>query len=103
RAAGSPRDLPSSPTRRSSDLEVELGALHQVARDDDQRAHRANDAHVSQPRNRMFHERTLPGHWPQLASDNKIRSTRRDFMRDQEDRKSTRLNSSHVKISYAVF
>src|SRR5690606_40750192 len=24
-------------------------------------------------------------------------------MRDREDRKSTRLNSSHVKISYAVF
>src|SRR5690606_39776748 len=26
-----------------------------------------------------------------------------DLYRDQADRKSTRLNSSHVKISYAVF
>src|SRR3989442_4453516 len=26
-----------------------------------------------------------------------------DFLVDQEDRKSTRLNSSHVRISYAVF
>src|SRR5436309_9352538 len=28
---------------------------------------------------------------------------RRDDRRDDQDRKSTRLNSSHVKISYAVF
>src|SRR5207302_8138422 len=27
----------------------------------------------------------------------------KDFLPDRQDRKSTRLNSSHVKISYAVF
>src|SRR5690606_40651498 len=31
------------------------------------------------------------------------RGLRRHRQRDAEDRKSTRLNSSHVKISYAVF
>src|SRR5690606_42082834 len=32
-----------------------------------------------------------------------ITSTRDTYLREAADRKSTRLNSSHVKISYAVF
>src|SRR5438445_9545757 len=81
--AAHPRDLHSFPTRRSSDL------LHRVVR----RAigppaglvHR-HDPRVLEPRRdqRLTHE-------PQLAD----RATR--------DRKSTRLNSSHANISYAVF
>src|SRR5690625_6314424 len=35
--------------------------------------------------------------------DNLRRSLTRQLARCQEDRKSTRLNSSHVAISYAVF
>src|SRR5690554_7003292 len=32
-----------------------------------------------------------------------MNETQRTALRNQEDRKSTRLNSSHVRISYAVF
>src|SRR5690554_6981355 len=32
-----------------------------------------------------------------------LRHAPSDFLRDMKDRKSTRLNSSHVRISYAVF
>src|SRR5699024_12870882 len=69
------RDLPSFPTRRSSDLAV--------------------------PR---------PGpsrHQRALAGVRRARADRRRHGRQRElvvlDRKSTRLNSSHVSISYAVF
>src|SRR5207302_10770353 len=64
---GAHRDLPSFPTRRSSDLierEIELWLA----------------LRVQQPRFR-----------------------RGDDALQRLDRKSTRLNSSHVKISYAVF
>src|SRR5436309_12701065 len=37
------------------------------------------------------------------AAERRRGSDRSDRVRPQRDRKSTRLNSSHVKISYAVF
>src|SRR5690242_5825196 len=41
------------------------------------------------------------GHLPILSNgDDRVRTIRRDL---REDRKSTRLNSSHMSISYAVF
>src|SRR5436309_9880246 len=61
------RDLPSFPTRRSSDL------LHSGAGTDEMHSIDPGD----------FGHRPLPLHL--------------------QDRKSTRLNSSHVKTSYAVF
>src|SRR5690606_41656594 len=90
------RDLPSFPTRRSSDLEpAQAHALAAAVVDGDERlqdaarrAHErgvglgvdvADDEHAARPE--AAQERRLP----------------------QRDRKSTRLNSSHVKISYAVF
>src|SRR5690606_41924358 len=85
--------LPSFPTRRSSDLE--RGRVRErLARDvvDDLRVdvlERAEDGHA----------RTLggTGHLPANTELALLPAF------DLEDRKSTRLNSSHVKISYAVF
>src|SRR5690606_40177387 len=68
------RTLHSFPTRRSSDLLVGEAVTEVVAHD----AHRAHD--VVEVRQRLAHE-----------------------LRQRRDRKSTRLNSSHVKSSYAVF
>src|SRR5690606_41647355 len=69
-----PPDLPSFPTRRSSDLSTP-GALSSAAAD---------------PATSL----------PPSSSEGAICSL---MLRPREDRKSTRLNSSHVKISYAVF
>src|SRR5699024_12138176 len=85
-----PRALPSFPTRRSSDLEEV--SLPESRLTDEMRARLAEtvgedfvrDDHAT----RVSHAagRSLPGR-----------------MGDAGDRKSTRLNSSHVSISYAVF
>src|SRR5699024_11182621 len=41
--------------------------------------------------------------WPKARQDYINRMKNKDKQTDSEDRKSTRLNSSHVSISYAVF
>src|SRR5690606_40917962 len=85
----SPRDPASFPTRRSSDLgdevSVDLGITvdGDVAREAEEVP---RDHHVAEA-----HRLGRPEHAAAQASLN------------LEDRKSTRLNSSHVKISYAVF
>src|SRR5690606_41266731 len=94
------RDLPSFPTRRSSDLHMVERALRKklpVAID------------IRRGEHQLFHA-SLPG----TSADNdewvkrKVRLVNRFghssyYMGQMLDRKSTRLNSSHVKISYAVF
>src|SRR5207302_9850488 len=72
-----PRALPSFPTRRSSDLGV--GSPGRGRREVE-----PVDPDVV----------LIPGHFGLADPERQDRS---------EDRKSTRLNSSHVKISYAVF
>src|SRR5690625_6155865 len=68
-----PRDLHSFPTRRSSDL-------------------------------LLVHHSPIPVCTMSLAKCGLLGSTRTSCSAaEQEDRKSTRLNSSHVAISYAVF
>src|SRR2546430_12870197 len=59
------------------------------------RGYRADDRPLAQrPRlERLAHQRAVHG---------AIRQ-RRHHVREREDRKSTRLNSSHSQISYAVF
>src|SRR5688572_31358242 len=52
---------------------------------------RREGGHPAFPRERAPHLRRLPG------------AAGRPVRHDQEDRKSTRLNSSHSQISYAVF
>src|SRR5690606_41547395 len=83
-----PPDLHSFPTRRSSDLYCQLScsfpdfALYSIS----------NSGFLRLPR--MFN---LP------VVNFKLPLDRQQKLDRQRDRKSTRLNSSHVKISYAVF
>src|SRR5690606_41822005 len=80
-----PHALPSSPTRRSSDLHPGRG----------HREHRHR-----RPRH-AARRRQEPRLGDAGGGTGRLRArARRD---GPEDRKSTRLNSSHVKISYAVF
>src|SRR5439155_19849321 len=84
--SGAHRDLPSFPTRRSSDLPC-LGR-------------RGRRLRVSSQRNRRGRSRR--GGSPRLCCA--CRALARRVRRPPSaDRKSTRLNSSHVAISYAVF
>src|SRR5690606_41876576 len=94
-----PHALPSFPTRRSSDLEL-IGA--------DRLAHPQSRARkvLSQEVIREIAHAELgavgerPLHFTALGE----RDGGMKLMRPPpQDRKSTRLNSSHVKISYAVF
>src|SRR5690606_41619403 len=79
--------LHSFPTRRSSDLDTD--------RDSD-RGHQNSGAE-----RRPAHERNTQ---PRQGCDGRQRrNDDQDDKETPEDRKSTRLNSSHVKISYAVF
>src|SRR5207249_10735468 len=88
-----PPDLHSFPTRRSSDLELEYGGGAQPGHHDQVGAADAGHhlAVAAAPdalgAGGRWH---LPG---QPAAD----------LHGRRDRKSTRLNSSHVSISYAVF
>src|SRR5688572_32053702 len=78
---GDHRDLHSFPTRRSSDLELRSGEMSET-----------------DERNRRW---TLAlGVDPDAESGFALSDSDR---RMSEDRKSTRLNSSHSQISYAVF
>src|SRR5206468_11723665 len=96
-------DLHSFPTRRSSDLgRIELpGPCPHIAGV----VERGHIEHLRQPGSQ------LPGHreigLPEragarlAAAGARVEAVRRD--RELVDRKSTRLNSSHDQISYAVF
>src|SRR3712207_7121987 len=53
-------------------------------------------------------QRQVPRAWQQLRRPTSLVTRRQEVTlspgdRDREDRKSTRLNSSHANISYAVF
>src|SRR5690606_42165313 len=78
----------SFPTRRSSDLFIDGDKI--------QRAIRTMRAARGAANAGVEGLVTVPGHHTDVAD-------RRLHMVTDEDRKSTRLNSSHVKISYAVF
>src|SRR5690606_39934213 len=80
------RHLHSFPTRRSSDLDVHLRlwrrAVHQPAPLD----HAVDAEHPADRRNHVG-----------------LHHQQQEEAGGEQDRKSTRLNSSHVKSSYAVF
>src|SRR5699024_12077797 len=83
-----PRDLHSFPTRRSSDLAARRGQRH-------------FDMHA--PCLRIVVVETAFVDQAEIEQvDRNFRIVHRSQLLD-EDRKSTRLNSSHVSISYAVF
>src|SRR5690606_41742613 len=101
--AGARRPLPPSPTRRSSDL---TGRPTRASGGDTPRAGTTRATTVGAVGNPP---RTGDGGTPglRLALVRQQRVLRRPSAgaasADWRDRKSTRLNSSHVKISYAVF
>src|SRR5690606_41433667 len=93
-----PRLLHSFPTRRSSDLDAEERLERsgvQVLRG------------LLQPRVHRHHAR-LDGDDDEAEAEHDVRDQDGPEAElgthvEEQDRKSTRLNSSHVKISYAVF
>src|SRR5690606_41659792 len=91
-APPSARHPPSFPTRRSSDL-----LAHQAGRDINKPTTRASETHSLQPGTSAWSGFGLTTQEPELDP------AALDPAGEISDRKSTRLNSSHVKISYAVF
>src|SRR5690606_39527978 len=101
RSSIEPETFSTFPTRRSSDLLTKLDVLDTFEEIRIATAYEIEGVQLEDfPDDLSLLERakpiyeTLPG-WRCSTSD--IRSV------DELDRKSTRLNSSHVKISYAVF
>src|SRR5690606_41645795 len=93
------RNLHSSPTRRSSDLyqaRIRCSYSHRLAR----------SPALPQARAAMNFRARLTLAFLTIAALPLLilgYGVRREMTSRLEDRKSTRLNSSHVKISYAVF
>src|SRR5690606_41142394 len=96
------RELLASPTLRSSDLlqEALLLALEEGDRDDEGDDQRHRHGRGGGPV--AVGEELGPDH---LAEHKRLRAAEQVGNHElaDQDRKSTRLNSSHVKISYAVF
>src|SRR5690606_40674568 len=93
---------PPFPTRRSSDLRVSTDTLnfdeHRVpARNEERHVRERRGLRLEQGRQQVAFEVMHPegGQLPRIGQ--------RPAERGTGDRKSTRLNSSHVKNSYAVF
>src|SRR5690606_40539354 len=87
--SGAHRALPSFPTRRSSDLAGALDLLGSGGRGRPGPVHLVGAA--------ASHIQIHPG------SGERVGERSEPLPLPDLDRKSTRLNSSHVKISYAVF
>src|SRR5205814_9804323 len=96
------RFLLSFPTRRSSDLCYYL--CRRAAPDPGSgktTGQEANEPRPSVPLERQVSAGIADGRV--VLSRRSARAALRAVQRDQRDRKSTRLNSSHLGISYAVF
>src|SRR5439155_26154816 len=96
-----PNTYPLSPTRRSSDLTLRAAAPRSA-----RRVHTAaTDACCARARQRRAARRRA-SELEEAAPDSRrptADTVRCVVARGPQDRKSTRLNSSHVAISYAVF
>src|SRR5437660_2169004 len=90
------RGLYSFPTRRSSDLQPRVDDLQVPAV-----VWLVNDQHVDQPYQAPGDECHQLGE--DLAGQALLLELEHQHLHGPEDRKSTRLNSSHVAISYAGF
>src|SRR5690606_41893127 len=100
---GEPGHLPSFPTRRSSDLlHLQVTAPGKAQIRDQRRCNGPQPQQRSQQQPKRVAEglgRIEAGWAKRLQIGLEIGD--RGQLEDLEDRKSTRLNSSHVKISYA--
>src|SRR5690606_41867036 len=98
---GHGRDLHSFPTRRSSDLAHALGFLHTLP-------HTAEGENLLAAVRHCLEDVGTHGVVAAALADavptpELVRCVVVGALGHASDRKSTRLNSSHVKISYAVF
>src|SRR5690606_41499599 len=99
--AGDRRDRHSFPTRRSSDLSALIDQLEAEGT--------LGDAQIRELRYLLLHRRMLltSARDDVVTLEKQCRQLLDDYPEMTHpymvDRKSTRLNSSHVKISYAVF
>src|SRR5690606_41090378 len=97
-----PRDPNSFPTRRSSDLVVDNGAVARVGSSFvDFRCIAGEEAHLVHQMLTQVQRHCRKGR--EGSSGGGLINRKRTLTGNGGDRKSTRLNSSHVKISYAVF
>src|SRR5690606_40669686 len=95
-----PRDLLSFPTRRSSDLEDRIVEDRAAGDIDDADQHQGEDAQgCDKGKEALDRDQEAVQPVDQAAARGRLARC----PPDRPDRKSTRLNSSHVKISYAVF
>src|SRR5690606_41859433 len=98
-----PRGPPPPPARRSSDLEAD-GGLRGARECSALMTEELAFQQVMGDRAAIHGDEGLlraAGRGMEIPGGNLLARSR--FARDQQDRKSTRLNSSHVKTSYAVF
>src|SRR5690606_41980178 len=98
-SAISHRDLHSFPTRRSSDLRRKH---FEILRPFDPLGKFARQTAVFAKHFHEFFAAEIPQHKPEFQRT-KTPAELNAVIHSVLDRKSTRLNSSHVKISYAVF
>src|SRR5699024_11318175 len=92
-----PRDLHSFPTRRSSDL-AQVGPFLAEALAPD-----LHVGHAGAPDRTLFLQTAEIGAGEEIAAFKEVHLRPAFRQQGVQDRKSTRLNSSHVSISYAVF
>src|SRR5690606_41643033 len=92
--------LPPFPTRRSSDLQIPRGPRAQFASGPPGTValpcRKSRECPKTVAIYLVFKELAARERWPEFGQDRSARGP-------AADRKSTRLNSSHVKSSYAVF
>src|SRR5207244_12692703 len=95
------RSLPPFPTRRSSDL----AKPNAPAKSPEYRAYEKRYAELGEERPKLTQKEfeEYEDELLDLLALNDKAMTDDQIVRIQEDRKSTRLNSSHQIISYAVF
>src|SRR5207253_6949178 len=99
-ASAAPRDLHSFPTRRSSDLSAAPANNTCRGQDHSTDVGAGDGGYCALPIDSPSHQLLRA-----LRRRTKIRrqDSAHTAFQEAQDRKSTRLNSSHVAISYAVF
>src|SRR5207249_10683872 len=100
-AAPPPLPLPSFPTRRSSDLGLRRRRtcpLPMAAR-----SHSVSGRDTTHNMSGTSQPCSPSAQTPRTTTPSRYGSFNRDQDMNRQDRRSTRLNSSHVWISYAVF
>src|SRR5690348_17440775 len=94
-------DLHAFPTRRSSDLVA--GMIHETDRIKEIKAYSERTVGAALRGRPRFDQHSIHRRHSNRGRPRRAGPTVRSVMLNDLDRKSTRLNSSHPSISYAVF